>query len=225
MVPQYFMNHDVMLMAYSNELEQSLPCGMKRLFDIVVSATALIILSPLMLALIAWVKSDGGPAFYAHMRIGRNKKPFPCLKFRSMVMNGDEILERYLAENPAARQEWENNRKLLDDPRITKIGKFLRSSSLDELPQLFNVLRGEMSLVGPRPIVGAEMAKYDSDISHYCRVRPGVTGLWQVSGRSDVSYPRRVHMDSWYVCNWSLWHDIAILCKTFPALLNRTGAY
>jgi Undecaprenyl-phosphate galactose phosphotransferase WbaP len=225
MVPQYFLNHDVMLLAHSDGLEHSFACFLKRTFDIVVSTTALLVLSPLMLALALWVKRDGGPAFYAHTRLGRNKKPFPCLKFRSMVMNGDEVLARHLAENPAARAEWENSQKLHDDPRITRAGKFLRNTSLDELPQLINVLRGEMSLVGPRPIVNVEVAKYDGDIAHYYRVRPGVTGLWQVSGRSDVSYPRRVHMDSWYVRNWSLWHDIAILCKTFPALLHRSGAY
>jgi Undecaprenyl-phosphate galactose phosphotransferase WbaP len=225
MVPQYFMNHDVMLLAHNDGLGRSFPCLVKRVFDIVVSATALVVLSPLMLILALGIKRDNGPAFYGHTRIGRNKKPFSCLKFRSMVMNGDEILERYLAENPAAHEEWKRSQKLHNDPRITRLGKFLRASSLDELPQLLNVLRGEMSLVGPRPIVTAEVTKYDDDIAHYYRVRPGVTGLWQVSGRSDVSYPRRVHMDSWYVRNWSLWHDIAILCKTFPALLNRSGAY
>lgn len=225
MMPQYFFNHDVMLLSRSNGLEQPLPCMLKRSFDVVVSATALLLLSPLMLGLVMWVKRDGGPAFYAHMRIGRNKKVFPCLKFRSMVLNGDAVLSTHLAENPEARAEWNATQKLMNDPRITPAGKFLRKSSLDELPQLLNVLRGDMSLVGPRPIVNVEVAKYDGDIAHYYRVRPGVTGLWQVSGRNDVSYPRRVHMDSWYVRNWSLWHDIAILCKTFPALLNRTGAY
>jgi Undecaprenyl-phosphate galactose phosphotransferase WbaP len=225
MVPQYFMNHDVMLLAHTNGLSHSFPCFLKRAFDIAVSSVALLLLAPVMLAIIAWVKKDGGPAFYAHTRLGRNKKPFPCLKFRSMVMNGDEILARHLAQNPAAREEWESSQKLINDPRVTRVGQFLRKTSLDELPQLINVLRGDMSLVGPRPIVNGEVAKYDGDIAHYYRVRPGVTGLWQVSGRSDVSYPRRVHMDSWYVRNWSLWHDITILCKTFPALLNRTGAY
>lgn len=225
MVPQYFMSHDVMLLARSNGLEQFFPCLLKRMFDIIVSATALLALAPVMLILIIWVKSSGGSAFYAHMRIGRNKKPFPCLKFRSMALNSDAILELYLSKNLVARQEWENSQKLQNDPRITRVGKILRSSSLDELPQLINVLRGDMSLVGPRPIVNAEVAKYDGDFAHYCRVRPGITGLWQVSGRSDISYPRRVHMDSWYVRNWSLWHDIAILCKTFPVLFKRTGAY
>lgn len=225
MATQYFMNHDVMLLARCSGLEQSLPCFLKRAFDVSVSCIALMMLSPVMLGLSLWVKSDGGPIFYAHTRLGRNKKSFPCLKFRSMVLNGDDILKQHLAQNPEAQQEWESTQKLVNDPRITKVGKILRSTSLDELPQLINVLRGEMSLVGPRPIVNDEVAKYEGDFAHYCRVRPGVTGLWQVSGRSDVSYPRRVHMDSWYVQNWSLWHDITILCKTLPALLNRKGAY
>jgi Undecaprenyl-phosphate galactose phosphotransferase WbaP len=225
MVPQYFFNHDVLLLARSSDLERPLPCVMKRTLDVLVAGAALIAVSPVMLAIAIAVKSDGGPALFGHSRLGRNGKSFSCLKFRSMVMNGDAVLERHLAENPAARQEWQASRKLQNDPRVTRIGDFLRRSSLDELPQLINVLRGDMSLVGPRPIVTAEVDKYEGDIAHYYRVRPGVTGLWQVSGRSDVSYPQRVHMDSWYVRNWSLWHDIAILCKTVPALLKRSGAY
>src|SRR5262249_7942370 len=158
---QHFLNHDVMLLAHCGGLEQSFSCCMKRLFDVVVSASALVVLSPLMLGLAAWIKRDGGPALYGHVRVGRNRKPFACLKFRSMVLSGDEVLKRHLAETPAARKEWEESRKLLNDPRITAAGRFLRSSSLDELPQLINVLRGEMSLVGPRPIVTAEVPKYD----------------------------------------------------------------
>ena len=225
MVPQYFFNHDVLLLARSSGLEQPLPCIIKRTLDIVVSGAALVVLSPVMLAIAVLVRRDGGAALFGHSRLGRNGKTFSCLKFRSMVMNGDAVLERHLAENSAARAEWQATRKLQKDPRVTKLGDFLRRSSLDELPQLINVLRGDMSLVGPRPIVTAEIDKYEGDIAHYYRVRPGVTGLWQVSGRNDVSYPQRVHMDSWYVRNWSLWHDIAILCKTFPALLKRSGAY
>ena len=225
MVPHYFLNHDIMLLARSHGLEHSLPCLLKRTFDIVASSVALVLLLPLLLLLALWIRLDGGPALYAHTRLGRDKKPFGCLKFRSMVTNGDAVLARHLAEHPEARAEWDATQKLLDDPRVTSAGRFLRKTSLDELPQLINVLRGEMSLVGPRPIVNAEVAKYSDDIAHYYRVRPGVTGLWQVSGRSDVSYPQRVRMDGWYVRNWSLWHDIAILCKTFPALMNRSGAY
>jgi Undecaprenyl-phosphate galactose phosphotransferase WbaP len=225
MVPQYFFNSDVKLLTHSSGLEQPMPRFIKRMFDIVVSGTALLLASPLMLVLAVLVKRDGGPVFFGHKRIGKNGETFYCLKFRSMIANSQSILERYLAENPEAKAEWEATQKLKNDPRVTAFGNFLRSSSLDELPQLLNVLNGEMSLVGPRPIVKDEVSKYDYDIAHYYRVSPGITGLWQVSGRNDVSYAQRVKMDSWYVRNWSLWHDIAILCKTLPALLKRQGAY
>lgn len=225
MVPQYFFNSDVKLLTHNSGLEQPLPRMVKRLFDIAVSGSALIVVSPLMLAVAYLTKRDGGPVFFGHQRVGKNGKPFYCLKFRSMIVNSKEVLEKHLAENPEARAEWDADQKLKNDPRITKVGQFLRSTSLDELPQLINVLRGEMSLVGPRPIVTAEVSKYDHDIAHYYRVSPGITGLWQVSGRNDVSYAQRVAMDSWYVRNWSLWHDIAILCKTLPALLKQSGAY
>ncbi|NBO19625.1 MAG: undecaprenyl-phosphate galactose phosphotransferase WbaP [Proteobacteria bacterium] len=225
MVPQYFFNSDVKLLTHNRGLEQPLPSMIKRAFDILVSGTALLLASPLMLVLAAMTKRDGGPVFFGHKRLGGNGKYFYCLKFRSMIVNSQEVLEKHLAANPEARAEWEADQKLKHDPRITKVGQFLRSTSLDELPQLINVLRGEMSLVGPRPIVTDEVAKYEYDIAHYYRVRPGITGLWQVSGRNDVSYAQRVQMDSWYVRNWSLWHDIAIMCKTVPALLQRKGAY
>jgi undecaprenyl-phosphate galactose phosphotransferase len=142
-----------------------------------------------------------------------------------MVMGGDKILKAHLENNPEAAAEWKATQKLVNDPRVTRIGKFLRSTSIDELPQLINVLRGDMSLVGPRPIVRDEVSHYSNDIDYYYRVRPGVTGLWQVSGRSDTTYAERVQLDSWYVRNWSLWHDIAIMLKTFPAVFKRSGAY
>jgi undecaprenyl-phosphate galactose phosphotransferase len=154
-----------------------------------------------------------------------NGRYFPCLKFRSMIVNSDAVLKKHLATNAEARAEWEREHKLRNDPRVTRLGKILRRTSIDELPQLLNVLRGEMSIVGPRPIIVAETEKYDNDISHYYRVRPGITGLWQVSGRNDVSYAERVRMDSWYVRNWSLWHDIVIVCKTFGVVLKGRGAY
>jgi UDP-galactose-lipid carrier transferase len=141
-----------------------------------------------------------------------------------MVKDADRVLRRVLETDPAARAEWEATQKLRVDPRVTSIGRFLRDTSLDELPQLINVLRGEMSLVGPRPIVEAEIVRYGRDIDHYYDARPGMTGLWQVSGRSDTSYQRRVQLDVWYVKNWSLWHDIAILLKTVPAVLSKDGA-
>ncbi|MDR3450395.1 MAG: undecaprenyl-phosphate galactose phosphotransferase WbaP [Alphaproteobacteria bacterium] len=225
MVPQYFFNHDVMLLTHNHGLNQRFPRTMKRTFDIVVSSLALLALSPVLLTVAFIVRKDGGPALFGHRRLGMLGKSFPCLKFRSMAVNSDVALKKLLEESAEAREEWERDHKLRNDPRVTPIGKFLRRTSIDELPQLINVLRGDMSIVGPRPIIVAETQKYDNDISHYYRVRPGITGLWQVSGRNDVSYAQRVRMDSWYVRNWSLWHDIAIICKTIPAVFKRDGAY
>ncbi|MDD5585888.1 MAG: undecaprenyl-phosphate galactose phosphotransferase WbaP [Alphaproteobacteria bacterium] len=225
MVPHYFFNHDVMLMTRSNGLEQPMPRFIKRSFDVIVAGTALLLAAPLMLMIATVVKMDGGPAFFGHKRLGAGGKTFTCLKFRSMVLNAEHVLDHYLEANPEAKTEFVKFQKLRQDPRVTAIGKILRQMSLDELPQLLNVLTGDMSLVGPRPILAAETSHYHHDIALYFKVRPGITGLWQVSGRNNVSYAKRVRMDSWYVRNWSLWHDIAILCKTVPALFNRTGAY
>lgn len=225
MAPQYFLNHDVKLLTYTSGLEQPMPRFMKRAFDIAVAGTLLVLISPVMLVLALLVKRDGGPVFFGHVRVGKNGKLFKCLKLRSMIHNSQAVLAKYLAENPEAHAEWEADHKLKNDPRVTRFGAFLRASSLDELPQLINVLKGEMSLVGPRPIVNGEVSKYEYDIAHYYRVSPGITGLWQVSGRNDVTYEQRVAMDAWYVRNWTLWHDIVILCKTVPALLKRSGAY
>jgi undecaprenyl-phosphate galactose phosphotransferase len=150
---------------------------------------------------------------------------FPCYKFRTMHVDAEQQLRDLLASDPAARAEWEREFKLRNDPRITRIGHFLRRTSLDELPQLFNVIRGEMSLVGPRPIIQAELARYGDDVDYFLMVRPGMTGLWQVSGRNDVDYDTRVYLDTWYVKNWSLWYDIAILFKTVRVVFARKGAY
>ena len=193
--------------------------------DIVCSILIIIGLSPVLLALYFTIKKDGGNAIYGHPRIGRNGKTFKCLKFRSMVVNSKEVLEELLKNSPEARVEWEKDFKLKNDPRITKIGAFIRKTSLDELPQLFNVLKGEMSLVGPRPIVQEELERYEEDVDYYLMAKPGMTGLWQVSGRNDVDYDTRVYFDAWYVKNWSLWNDIAILFKTVNVVLNRDGAY
>ncbi|HCF8438942.1 TPA: sugar transferase, partial [Klebsiella pneumoniae] len=171
------------------------------------------------------VRKDGGPAIYGHERVGKNGRKFKCLKFRSMVINSKEVLENLLINDNEAREEWEKTFKLKNDPRITKIGHFLRRTSLDELPQLFNVLKGEMSLVGPRPIITEELQRYNEEVDYYLLSKPGMTGLWQVSGRSDVDYDTRVYLDSWYVKNWSMWNDIAILFKTIAVVLNRDGAY
>jgi len=225
MVPHYFFNHDVMLMTRSSDLEQPLPRLIKRSFDVFVSGLALLVTSPLILFLATMVKLDGGPALFGQARIGMNGKLFKCLKFRSMVMGADEALERYLAQNPEALAEYNKFHKLKRDPRVTRFGEWMRKTSLDELPQLINVLKGDMSLVGPRPILTTEAGHYSQDIAHYYRVRPGITGLWQVSGRNKITFSKRVQMESWYVRNWTLWHDIAILCKTVPVIFKRHGAY
>ncbi|HBQ2175900.1 TPA: sugar transferase, partial [Klebsiella pneumoniae] len=158
-------------------------------------------------------------------RVGKNGHKFKCLKFRSMVINSQEVLSKLLENDPVARVEWDTTFKLKNDPRVTPIGRFLRRTSLDELPQLFNVLRGEMSLVGPRPIITDELARYNDEVAYYLLSKPGMTGLWQVSGRSDVDYDTRVYLDAWYVKNWSMWNDIAILFKTVGVVLKRDGAY
>jgi undecaprenyl-phosphate galactose phosphotransferase len=193
-------------------------------FDFIIALLALVFLSPLLLAITAYIRTDGGPALYAQERIGRDGRRFRCFKFRSMVVDAERRLNDLLASDPEAAAEWAAVHKLTADPRVTEIGAFLRKTSLDEIPQLLNVLRGEMSLVGPRPIVQDEIARYGNDIVSYCAVRPGVTGLWQVSGRSDTTYARRIQLDVAYVKNWSLWRDISILFWTIPAVLLRRGA-
>lgn len=198
----------------------------KRLFDIIFGSALLFAFLPLLgfIALIMFA-TERGPVFFSHERIGYKGRSFRCLKFRSMVPDAALVLEDHLAGNPAARAEWAASQKLRDDPRITPLGRFLRSTSLDELPQLINVLRGEMSLVGPRPIVQAEVFRYGGDINAYASARPGITGLWQVSGRSDVDYERRVTLDAQYVGGWSLGGDLVILVKTVGVVFFRTGSY
>ncbi len=221
----YFFSHEVALLRVRNNLRHWPARLSKRLFDLITACCLLLLLSPLML-LLAWrIRQDGGPAVFAHQRVGQSGMLFPCYKFRSMVVDAKEQLERLLASSPELRTEWERDHKLKNDPRISPVGHFLRKTSLDELPQLFNVLRGEMSLVGPRPIVEAELERYGEDAEYFLMVRPGITGLWQVSGRNDVGYETRVYLDSWYVKNWSLWYDIAILFKTMRVVLRRDGAY
>jgi undecaprenyl-phosphate galactose phosphotransferase len=186
----------------------------------------LVVILPVMAAIAILIRLDSpGPAIFKHRRVGRHGRSFPCYKFRTMVPNAQELLAQYLASDPAIRAEWERDFKLKDDPRVSRIGKFLRATSLDELPQLFNVLRGEMSLVGPRPIVTGEVEKYGDYIHDYYLVRPGITGLWQVSGRSDTSYDERVRLDSWYVRNWTPWLDVVLLMKTVGVVLKGRGAY
>lgn len=221
----FLFSQEVMIFRVHQNLAKWSSRAVKRLFDIVASLAIIVLLSPLLIYISRKVRKDGGPAIYGHERIGQAGKPFKCLKFRSMVINSKEVLEELLATNPEARHEWDLTFKLKYDPRITSIGNFLRRTSLDELPQLFNVLKGEMSLVGPRPIITAELERYYDEVEYYLLSKPGMTGLWQVSGRSEVDYSTRVYLDAWYVKNWSMWNDIAILFKTVGVVLKKEGAY
>ncbi|WP_217362905.1 sugar transferase [Roseicella sp. DB1501] len=198
----------------------------KRAIDLIGAGSLLLLTAPAFFALALLIRADGGPVFFAHQRIGRRGRRFGCLKFRSMVVDSGARLSALLESDPAARAEWEATRKLKDDPRVTRIGRFLRASSLDELPQLLNVLRGEMSLVGPRPVVASELAEHYGEAARdYLALRPGVTGLWQISGRSDTSYATRVALDSHYARSPSLRTDLAILLRTPFVVLLRRGAY
>lgn len=198
----------------------------KRLFDIAVGSLLLIGLLPLMFFVaVAIYSTERGPVLFGHRRIGYKGRTFRCLKFRSMVPNAPEVLAKHLEANAAARAEWDACQKLRSDPRVTPLGRFLRATSLDELPQLINVVRGEMSLVGPRPIVQAEVDRYGNLIDAYTSTRPGITGLWQVSGRSDTDYGRRVMLDSEYVATWSLPGDLLILVRTVKVVFTQSGSY
>jgi exopolysaccharide production protein ExoY len=198
----------------------------KRCFDISAAATAILFLLPLFCLIALAIKlMDPGPVLYRHRRIGKDGVPFDCLKFRTMVADADRVLQRHLAASREAAREWETKQKLTEDPRITALGTVLRKSSLDELPQLFNILKGEMSVVGPRPIVAAEMPKYGDCIAHYLRARPGLTGPWQVSGRNDVDYGSRVQLDRDYVERWAIRRDLLIIIKTVRVVVTARGCY
>jgi Undecaprenyl-phosphate galactose phosphotransferase WbaP len=199
---------------------------LKRTVEFFITILGLIIISPLFVLIAIAVKLDSpGPVFYGHKRLGRFEKEFTAWKYRTMRADADAVLESYLAENAEARAEWAEARKLKDDPRITRVGRFLRARSLDELPQFWNVLRGEMSLIGPRPIVREEIEKYGNSWSVVSSITPGVSGLWQVSGRSDTSYPERVELDLYYIRSWSLWMDLYIFFKTIWNIVSGKGAY
>jgi exopolysaccharide production protein ExoY len=200
---------------------QPLGSKAKRLMDILVATLALILAAPIMLVIAAFIlAADGRPVIFAHRRIGFAGRPFDCYKFRTMRPDASEVLQKYLADNPDGAREWRERKKLKHDPRITLFGKLLRVSSLDELPQFFNVLRGDMSCVGPRPIVAEELPLYGTSVSDYLSARPGITGLWQVSGRSSIGYAERVALDSRYVRNWSLHRDLLILLRTAFAVVR-----
>ena len=201
-------------------------CRLKRVVD-----SSLVVLAlPLALLLVASIglaiKLDSrGPVFYGHRRLGKDGAPFTLWKFRTMERHASEKLDRLLAEDAAAQKEWAQDQKLRNDPRVTRVGRWLRRNSLDELPQLANVLLGQMSLVGPRPIVEDELARYGQRYTLYIQIRPGITGIWQVSGRNDLPYSERVRLDQYYICRWSAWLDMHILCRTVVVVLMRRGAY
>lgn len=195
----------------------------KRVFDLALVILLVPVLVPVILILWALVQRDGGAGFFAHNRIGRDGVQFKCWKIRTMVPDSQERLKQHLQENKEAAAEWARDHKLANDPRVTRIGSLLRKTSLDELPQLWNVLRGDMSFVGPRPIVLDEMSKYGKHQATYVAMKPGVTGLWQVSGRNDVTYDERVMMDVDYFNRMTMWLDIVLIIKTATAVLNRTG--
>jgi undecaprenyl-phosphate galactose phosphotransferase len=215
---------EIFLFNVKNNLKSITNRILKRAFDISVS----IVLLPFLLIMIAFIGifikvETAGPIIYSHHRIGRRGKPFKCYKFRTMKRDAEEMLQELLEDNDIAREEWEQYWKLRDDPRVTKIGRFLRRSSLDELPQIFNVLRGEMSLIGPRPYLLRERSAIKDKLDIITTGAPGITGLWQVSGRSDTTYHHRIRLDMWYIMNWSLWLDIFILIKTFKVVLGMRG--
>jgi Undecaprenyl-phosphate galactose phosphotransferase WbaP len=198
----------------------------KRGLDLILVLIGGLAILPLLALITAWValESSGG-VFYCHARIGQDGKRFKVWKFRTMVSNADQLLKDCLDCNPGMRVEWEASHKLKNDPRLTRSGIFLRKASLDELPQLWNVFKGEMSLVGPRPIVDDEVRHYADVFQLYTHVLPGLTGLWQVSGRSDTSYETRIHLDEYYIRHWSIWRDIYIIFQTVKVVLGRHGAY
>jgi len=218
---------EIFFLSIKNNLKSKFNKTLKRAFDLLISLMLFPILIPLILVIAILIKLDSkGSIFFAHERIGENGKTIRVIKFRTMYHDAKERLEKLLKEDEQARKEWETNFKLKNDPRVTKIGKLLRKTSLDELPQIFNVLKGDMSLVGPRPVIKEEIEKYYGDfVQYYYMVKPGITGLWQVSGRSDTDYDKRVRLDTWYVLNWSLWLDLVILIKTVEAVLKGKGAY
>jgi undecaprenyl-phosphate galactose phosphotransferase len=221
----HFFSHEVLMLTMRNNLARPGAQFVKRAFDLICSIVLLVLLAPLF-AYLSWrIRKTEGDAIFSHWRVGQHGKMFRCLKFRTMIPNAEQVLADLLARDSQLRADWERDFKLKDDPRITRIGAFLRATSLDELPQLWNVVRGEMSLVGPRPVIEEELERYGDQVSYYLEAPPGMTGLWQISGRNDINYDDRVALDCWYVRNWSLWYDLVVLVKTIGVVLKKDGAY
>jgi Undecaprenyl-phosphate galactose phosphotransferase WbaP len=197
----------------------------KRVLDLVGAIVLALVFTPLIVVIVFLLSRGGGSVIYAHRRVGRRGRMFACYKFRTMVPDAEHVLRELLEDNPLLQAEWVRDHKLRHDPRVTGLGRFLRRTSLDELPQLLNVLRGEMSLVGPRPVVREELLRYGKNVGTYLAARPGITGLWQVTGRNDTDYRRRVVLDTYYVRNQNLALDLYILAKTTGVVLSGNGAY
>lgn len=209
------------------ELDGDVPFGgrIKRVADLIVALISVILFAPVMiLAAIAVKLQDGGPVFFAQMRVGRHGRLFRCLKFRSMIVGAENCMDDLLSDDPEAAEEWGRNQKLAHDPRVTPVGRLLRATSVDELPQLLNVLRGEMSVVGPRPITPDQVQDYGAGYPRYCTARPGITGLWQVSGRNQTTFRRRAEFDQAYLRAWSLLTDVVLLVRTVDVVVRRRGA-
>jgi undecaprenyl-phosphate galactose phosphotransferase len=223
--PHHFLMHDVMLLHDTNRLTLPLPRFMKRTCDILLASIALVAALPLFVVVSLVIRRDGGPAFFRQQRVGKHGKLFNCYKFRSMRIDAEAVLKQYLEKNPDSAAEWKEFQKLRNDVRITKFGEFIRRTSIDELPQIINVLKGEMSLVGPRPMMPGQQSYYGDDFMYYESVRPGITGPWQVSGRNKLAFKERVALESWYARNWNLWMDIVIILKTVPTLLKKDQAF
>ncbi len=199
--------------------------GAKRVLDVLGAILLGVVFAPLIVVIVFMMRKSGATVIYRHRRVGRGGQMFCCLKFRTMVPNADQVLRELLDRNPELQAEWVRDHKLRNDPRVTRLGRFLRRTSLDELPQLWNVLRGEMSLVGPRPVVKEELLRYGRNVSTYLAAKPGITGLWHVTGRNDTDYRRRVVLDTYYVRNQNLLLDLYILMKTTAVVLGGSGAY
>jgi Undecaprenyl-phosphate galactose phosphotransferase WbaP len=216
-------------LARSSEPAAWAPTGaaavIKRILDVVGAVVLGLVFAPLIVVIVFMLRKGGGAVIYRHRRVGRGGEMFSCLKFRTMVPDADQVLRDLLESNPEFQAEWVRDHKLRNDPRVTAIGRFLRRTSLDELPQLVNVLRGEMSLVGPRPVVREELLRYGRSVGTYLAAKPGITGLWQVTGRNDTDYRRRVVLDTYYVRNQNLLLDLYILAKTTGVVLGGNGAY
>lgn len=223
----HLFDEETLFLSMHNNLASKWNCITKRVFDVVTGSMIMLLILPLMLIIYLIIKKeDKGPAMYVGYRIGKDGKKFQCYKFRTMYIDNDKILQQYLQKNPQALDEWKKYAKLKNyDPRVTKVGRLLRSTSLDELPQIFNVLKGEMSLVGPRPYLPREREDMGVYAQTILKTPPGITGLWQVSGRNDIDFNGRLHIESWYVRNWSLWQDITLLIRTIGVVLRRKGAY